>query len=191
MRIIVLLVRPRKMEARIQNKIDAHLRAFKLSIQDNLRNKNIKLINSSGEDYTLDFLQTIFDFEGLQLEKEDFQRRRRVKNQVPKTERCCAKRANGEQCTRRRLDSQFCGTHKKGAPHGVVSEDQGTSSTAIDKVEIWMQDFNGINYFVDKQHNVYSPEDIVANNVNPAVIGRWTQQTTTSGVETYNLELYS
>jgi len=179
------------MEARIQNKIDAHLRAFKLAIQDRLRDKNIRLVNSSGEDYTLDFLQTIFDFEGLQLEKEDFQRRRRVKNQVPKTERCCAKRANGEQCTRRRLDSQFCGTHKKGAPHGVVSEDQGQSSATIDKVEIWMQDFNGINYFVDKHHNVYSPEDIVANNVNPAVIGRWSKQNTSSGEGAYALQLFT
>lgn len=178
------------MEARLQNKIEAYFRSFKLFIQDSLlKDKNIKLVNSSGEDQTLDFLQTIFDYEGLQLEKEDFQRRRRVKNQVPKTERCCAKRANGEQCTRRRLDNQFCGTHKKGAPHGVVSEDQGASSTNIDKVEIWMQDFNGINYFVDKQKNVYSPEDIVGNKFNPTVIGTWSKTITSNGEEIYDLQL--
>lgn len=191
MPVFILLCLLFTMEARIQNKIDAHLRAFKLSIQDTLREKNIRLVNSSCQDYTLDFLQTIFDFEGLQLEKEDFQRRRRVKNQVPKTERCCAKRANGEQCTRRRLDSLFCGTHKKGAPHGIVTEDQAQSSTTIDKVEIWMQDFNGINYFVDKHHNVYSPEDIVANNTNPTVIGHWTKKATESGQESYELNLFT
>jgi hypothetical protein len=177
------------MESRIQTKIDVHLRAFKLSIQDRLRDQNVRVVNDDGDDLTLDFLQMVFDYEGLQLMKEDFQRRRRVKNQVPKTERCCAKRANGEQCTRRRLDSQFCGTHKKGAPHGIVSDEQGQSIQTIDKVEIWMQDFNGINYFVDKQHNVYSPEDIVANNINPSVIGRWSITTDSSGIDTYQLQL--
>jgi len=178
------------METRIQNKIDAHLRSFKLSIQDKLREKNMRILTDSGEDNTLDILQMVFDFEGLQLEKEDFQRRRRVKNQVPKSERCCAKRANGEQCTRRKLDIQFCGTHKKGAPHGIVSDEQGQTRQTIDKVEIWMQDFNGINYFVDKQNNVYSPEDIVANKVNPSIIGKWSKSRLTDTTDSYNLELY-
>ena len=56
------------------------------------------------------------------LSKEDFQKRKRVKNVVPQFERCGAKRANGEQCTRRKKDdSCFCGTHVKGTPHGEVS----------------------------------------------------------------------
>ena len=40
---------------------------------------------------------------------------------VPSSERCMAKRANGEQCTRRKKqDSCYCGTHTKGTPHGTV-----------------------------------------------------------------------
>ena len=48
-------------------------------------------------------------------------KRKRVKNVVHLSDRCCAKRANGEQCTRRRKDTttEYCGTHLKGTPHGI------------------------------------------------------------------------
>ena len=44
-------------------------------------------------------LQFIFDYQPLQFEKVDFQKRKRVKNVVPFFDRCRALRANGEQCT--------------------------------------------------------------------------------------------
>ena len=74
-------------------------------------------------DVTSELLKYVYDMEGLQISKEDFQKRKRVKNVVPHNIRCCAKRANGEQCTRRRLnDENFCGKHIKGTPHGEIDD---------------------------------------------------------------------
>ena len=70
-------------------------------------------------------LQFIYDYEGLILNGSDFIKRKRVKNEVPLVNRCCALRANKEQCTRRRRkDSEFCGTHIKGSPHGIMDMNQ-------------------------------------------------------------------
>ena len=38
------------------------------------------------------------------------------------------------------------------------------------KVEVWIQEIQGIVYYVDANKNVYDPEDILANKVNPKVI---------------------
>lgn len=44
----------------------------------------------------------VYEYEKLKLTKEDFMKRKRVKNTVPIQQRCLAKRANGEQCTRKK-----------------------------------------------------------------------------------------
>ena len=49
-------------------------------------------------------LKYIYDYERLTLNKDDFMKRKRVKNSVPFCDRCCAKRASGEQCTRRKKE---------------------------------------------------------------------------------------
>jgi hypothetical protein len=41
------------------------------------------------------------------------------------------------------------------------------------KVETWVQDIKGIMYHIDNQGNVYDPEDIVANKMNPNVIAKY------------------
>ena len=88
-----------------------------------------KHINNCVEDgkmdqkYMNELVQFIYDYPQLTFLPQDFQKRKRVKNIVPFFERCCALRANGEQCTRRRKDeSIFCGTHIKGTPHGVITD---------------------------------------------------------------------
>lgn len=182
------------MEARIQNKIDDHLRNFKTQLGNWLTEHNALIINKdeeggSNSDITSEFLQFMFDNENIQLQKEDFQRRKRIKNHVPMTDRCCAKRANGEQCTRRRLEGNFCGTHLKGAPHGVIDQDNSTKQPCMEKVEIWMQDIQGISYYIDKMNNVYSPEDIVSNKTNPRVIGKWEAIKSLNGDNVYSLSL--
>ena len=53
------------------------------------------------------FLQFIFDYGSVSLSKEDFTRRKRVKNTVSHYKLdvvLC--RANGEQCTRRKKDGE-------------------------------------------------------------------------------------
>ena len=176
------------METRIQQKVDDHLRAFKNGIRDWLVKYEANVTTGTGSvDLTDEFLQFMFDTENIQLQKEDFQRRKRIKNHVPFSERCCAKRANGEQCTRRRLEGVFCGTHSKGAPHGVIDENAGVGQQTLEKVEIWLQVIQGISYYVDQHKRVYSPEDIVANQVNPRVIGRWESTTDTNGDTIYSI----
>lgn len=177
------------METRIQQKVDEHMRQFKTQLRDWLVKYNATINGYGTEDITDEFLQFMFDTENIQLQKEDFQRRKRVKNHVPFGERCCAKRANGDQCTRRRLEGVFCGTHSKGAPHGVVEENSENQQHNLEKVEIWLQVIQGISYYVDQHKNVYSPEDIVSNKVNPRVIGNWESITSESGETTYKLVL--
>ena len=120
-------------------------------------------------------VQYIFDYERLTLAKEDFMKRKRVKNSIVLSDRCCAKRANSEQCTRRRKDdSEYCGTHQKGTPHGICETDQDQQSKQqIEKVEVWAQEIKGIIYYIDKNLNVYQPEDIMKNMNNPKVIAKY------------------
>ena len=108
------------------------------------------------------------------MTKEDFMKRKRVKNVVHLSERCCAKRANSEQCTRRRKDDTilFCGTHIKGTPHGTFDQEDKPKTEGY-KIEVWAQDIQGIIYYIDKAFNVYQVEDIMQSNVNPKVIAKY------------------
>ena len=90
-------------------------------------------------------------------------KRKLIKSVVPIYDRCCAKRANGEQCTRRKKGGDtYCGTHIKGTPHSIMDEVIGEMpTTKTVKVDIWAQDIKGIIYYVDKAGNVYDTEDIM------------------------------
>ena len=159
------------MEKRISKRIEQHQIDFKNAIKSYVDKKGCS-IRSDEQDITSDFLKFVFDFENLSLSKDDFKKRKRVKNQVPQYERCTARRANGEQCTRRKKDGVcFCGTHIKGTPHGVV--DSECVSKTVKKIEVWVQDIKGINYYIDDSNNVYLPEDILQNSTAPRKIGKW------------------
>ena len=159
------------MERRIAKKVENHQVLFKTSIQTWMEESQVKVV--AGEsDKTSEFLQYIYDYSGLLLSKEDFQKRKRIKNVVPQFERCGAKRANGEQCTRRKKDdSCFCGTHVKGIPHGIVSA-AADGAKPITKIEVWVQEIMGIHYYIDADNNVYKQEDIVSNRPNPQIIAK-------------------
>ena len=160
------------MEKRISKRIEQHQIDFKNAIKAYVEKKGC-CVQCNSEDMTSDFLKFVFDFENMTLSKDDFRKRKRVKNQVPQYERCTARRANGEQCTRRRKDGAcFCGTHIKGTPHGVV-DSEGETKT-VKKIEVWVQDIKGINYYIDDSNNVYLPEDILQNSTAPRKIGKWT-----------------
>ena len=99
------------MENRIKGKVDTYLVKMKEDI------KKFAIESSGEKERYNDILKFVYEYEPLCLTAEDFTKRKRVKNTVPIYERCCAKRANGEQCTRRRKDSEmYCGTHIKGTP---------------------------------------------------------------------------
>jgi len=155
------------MERRINKRIDSYITAFKDSIRDKANSLGIQ-----GEQNN-HLLQYIYDYDRLALTKEDFLKRKRVKNIVPYCDRCSAKRANGEQCTRRKKEEdEYCGTHMKGTPHGMVDLQEENKQT-MQKIEVWAQDIQGIIYYIDKMMNVYQAEDIVSNKQNPKIIAKY------------------
>jgi len=171
------------MEKRINKKIEGYLLSFK----DNIKEKADEL--GMTKDTNLSKLvQYIFDYDDrLCLGKEDFMKRKRVKNVVHLSDRCCAKRANGEQCTRRKKDtSEYCGTHLKGTPHGMFELEQEAKKQG-QKVEVWAQEIQGIIYYVDKSYNVYQTEDIMHGKVNPKVIAKYVKHCDTYSIPEFNI----
>jgi hypothetical protein len=104
------------------------------------------------------------------------------------SDRCCAKRANGEQCTRRRKDdtTEFCGTHLKGTPHGVCSLEEEPKPQG-QKIEVWAQDIQGIVYYIDKASNVYQVEDIMQGKLNPKIIAKYVKVGETYMIPEFNI----
>lgn len=166
------------MEKRLNKKTETYITTFK----DEILNKATNL-GLNNDIKCTQLLQYICDYDRLSFNKEDFQKRKRVKNFVPIYDRCCAKRANDEQCTRRRKEgSEYCGTHIKGTPHGIVVENSNEPKINTHKVEVWAQDIQGIIYYIDKSNNVYDTSDIIKNQVNPKIIAKYVKNG-----ESYNI----
>lgn len=156
------------MEKRLNKKAECYVTTFK----DNIRGKASQMGLTKNENIN-QLLQYIYDYDRLAFTKDDFQKRKRVKNFVPIYDRCCAKRATGEQCTRRRkYESEYCGTHMKGTPHGII-DNQTEIKTSTQKIEVWTQDIQGIVYYIDKTNNVYDTADIIKNQLNPKIIAKY------------------
>ena len=169
------------MERRINKLFDNYITTFK----DNIRDKATTL--GIQNEQTSNLLQYIYDYDRLVLAKEDFAKRKRVKNAVPYCDRCGAKRANGEQCTRRKKEGdEYCGTHMKGTPHGVVDTQEENKQTT-QKVEVWAQDIQGIIYYIDKNMNVYQAEDIVSNKTNPNIIAKCVKNGDVYSIPTFGI----
>lgn len=171
------------MERRLNKKLETYITTFK----DNIKEKVTQLGIIKNEDMN-HLLQYIYDYDRLSFNKEDFMKRKRVKNFVPIFDRCCAKRATDEQCTRRKKDgSEFCGTHMKGTPHGIIENNDEEVKLNTQKIEVWAQDIQGIIYYIDKFYNVYQAEDIVVNKVNPKIIAKYVKNGELYSIPEFNL----
>ena len=152
------------MERRVSKLVRTHEQQFKEEVKSWIMNNMAEHPSSSS------LIQFVYDFPNVQLNADDFVRRKRVKNTVPVCDRCIANRANGERCTRRKRNgSNLCGTHLKGTPHGMVNET--SDETPMKTVELWLKSINGITYHVDEGNRVYSPEDILKGSHTPRIIG--------------------
>jgi hypothetical protein len=156
------------MERRLNTKVETYIKTFKDGIRDKIIELNITQDNNIGT-----LLEYIYEYDRMIVNKEDFVKRKRVKNSIPENNRCMAKRANGEQCTRRRkMEYEFCGTHSKGTPHGL-------SDTNIDiknnkqSLVVFAKEIHGIVYYIDNYKNVYNTEDIMQSNENPRVVAQY------------------
>lgn len=160
------------MEKHIIKKIELYSQEFKGSIKKWFEQQSAN-VKSGPNDITSEFMKFVYDFNGIELNKEDFQKRKRVKNLVPEPDRCIGKRASGERCTRHRKgENTLCGTHIKGTPHGIINQ-ENTQLKSKKKIEVWAQEIKGIHYYIDDSNNVYKPEDILSNKSNPSVIASW------------------
>jgi hypothetical protein len=155
------------MDKRVNRKLEVYVSGLK----DGVKSKCDEL-GLSGDVKVQELLRYVYDYERLQLSKEDFAKRVRAKNVVSLNERCGALRSNGEQCTRKRKDVSdlYCGTHLKGLPHGSVL---CMSRSGYDKMEVWAEDIGGIMYYIDVLGNVYLAEDIMRGVSDPRVISRY------------------
>jgi len=156
------------MEKRINKKIETYVTSFK----DDIRKKITELAFDEKQKLN-DLLEYIYDYERLSVIKDDLIKRKRIKNSIPNSNRCSAKRANDEQCTRRRKEGcEFCGTHAKGTPHGLMQT--ATSNEMVShKLEVVAEEIFGIIYYVDKFNNVYKTEDIMDGKQNPQIIAKY------------------
>ena len=170
------------MERRLNKKVESYISLFKDSIRDKATQLGLNNDTTSTQ-----LLQFIYDYDRLSFNKEDFQKRKRVKNFVPIYDRCCAKRASNEQCTRRRKDdSEYCGTHMKGTPHGILDV-QNDNKVNTQKVEVWAQDIQGIVYYIDKFSNVYDTADIIKNQINPKIIAKYLKDGENYSIPEFNV----
>ena len=155
------------MEKRIKQKVDCYFKDYNNDLinwcNNNCNNNNISY------DSILEYINSKKTF---CLEASDFQKRKRSKNIIPQYIRCCAKRANGEQCTRKKKDNiSYCGTHEKNRPHGTIDDIENTQN--LKKTEVWLQEINGILYYIDNNNNIYNNEDILNNITNPEVLYKY------------------
>lgn len=159
------------MEKRIHDKVSNYIDKFKSEVKTYIKTSvNIPLTEKS------DLLKFIYDFETLEINKQDFIKRKRSKSVVPFYSRCIAKKSSGEQCTRKkRCDSNYCGTHDKNRPHGEINECD-KEENILKKVEIWIQPINGIIYYIDGKNNIYKTEDILSNSQNPKIIAKYVKE---------------
>ena len=150
------------MEKRVIQKANENITAFKQHVLEQLK-----------QGLPVEEIATQLEaYEPTLLNRADFVKRNRLKNSIPMEERCIAKSAKNDQCTRRRKEGNTCcGTHSKGVPHGLMN----TEEVKTTQKEIWVEDIQGILYYLDEEKNVYKTEDVEKKMVNPAIIATWTK----------------
>lgn len=144
--------------------IEVYVAKFKTDVID-LHNNNKS---------TEEIIEYIQSYPVLHLKKADLSNER-VKAFIPPLERCVAKKSCSEQCTRRKKKGNYCGTHSKGTPHGIIGNDNPLSYMSSHKITIWVQNIQGILYYIDAENNVYNTEDILKDVINPKIIAKCKQ----------------
>lgn len=158
------------MEKNVSKKISEYTNKYKNNLSNWIKNNNITLKDESNKDRTSEFIQYLLDFPNLELSVDDFKKRKRIKNTIPDYERCIALKCNGERCSRKKKNNNFCGTHFKGTPYGTTNNDENAKK---ETVKLWLQEINGISKYIDKDFNVYSTSDIVNAVSTPRIVGKY------------------
>jgi len=155
------------MDKRVNDKITTSMRSIKDSITSWFEENSCNVISiHDGQDKTSDLLKYIYDMQLPHISIDDLQKKTRTRAIIPDDIRCTARRASGEQCSRRRKGNYTtCGTHAKSndvsgpVPHKIVKY-----KTCV---------YKGIHYYIDDNHNVYQTEDIMNSVEHPRIIATW------------------
>ena len=101
------------MERKLNRRIADYVSEFK----NEIKKKAVQLDFYENEKIE-SLVSFVYEFDRLTLSIDDVSKRKRLKNCIPSLNRCHAKKANGEQCTRKqKAGCAYCGTHEKGTPH--------------------------------------------------------------------------
>tara|TARA_B100000927_G_scaffold126983_1_gene102414 strand:- start:6473 stop:6979 length:507 start_codon:yes stop_codon:yes gene_type:complete len=159
------------MEKQLNQKVSNFVNKFKEDVVNKIKSFDENKCSLA------ELIAFVYNKETITIEKQDLNKRKRIKNNVPFHERCNAIRANNEQCTRRKKDGEkFCGTHIKGRPHGEINEEKNDNQETCVKIQIWAEEISGIIHHLDDKNNVYDPQDIFQNKKNPKVIAHYTKE---------------
>jgi len=159
-----------QMENRVNRIVETYFTDFKDEMRSLINNLDIH------KDYKTTLMEFLYNYNRLEITKENITKRKRVKNVLPVNDRCIACRANGEQCTRRRKEeNEYCGTHVKNRPYGVITNMENTKNTV--SISLRVEEVNGIVYHVDDLNNVYDNEDIINKVSMPRIIGKFSSIT--------------
>lgn len=183
------------MEKRINKKVEQYIIQFKDDIRNKINELDASVISppaslllspeqsSSDKSRNIDekskisqLIEYVYEYEKLVFTKDDFVKRKRLKNTIPNMNRCSAKLANNEQCTRRRKpDCEYCGTHYKGLPNGLMDPNSTNENENKKTIDIYTEDIRGIIYYLDKYNNVYKVTDILEGVENPQIIAKYSK----------------
>ena len=104
------------MERKLTHLINKYMFEFK----QNIKNKMTEL-NIEHTEHIKSLFQFIYDYDHLVITKAHLQKRKRTKNIAPLCYRCQARRACGNQCTRRRKDEQQTKTKNNNVAYAVTT----------------------------------------------------------------------
>lgn len=162
------------MDKLANEKASTYMMDMKTNFKNVYSGKDIESLNGEEKQSLIyQLINYVENYPDMEFTASDLSKRTRVKNIVPKYDRCVAKIADGKQCTRKkRQGSELCGTHLKGTPHGKLDDVESSSKTK--KVVVTAHDIKGIYYYLDDSGNVYHTSDVVQGKTNPRVVAKYT-----------------
>jgi hypothetical protein len=90
------------------------------------------------------------------------------------SEICTAICSNGKKCMRKCcIGIQFCGTHKPFSEIVAVSDIKPNTITCAHSV--FVEDIDGIAYYMDSHGNVFNAEDILRQSLTPRIIAKYSR----------------
>ncbi len=129
------------------------------NILDNISSKYSISNDDLYDEYLIDKLDTNM------LSTTSCKKKRKKNKILAPNQLCLARKADGEQCTRRKKDScDFCGKHSGTLKYGRIDDDTKHSSDSF--IQCTPITINGTEYLVDNKKVVYS-----YNIENPEIIG--------------------